>query len=531
MLSRLDPIPQMLQRVVFRKTLGACSSPFATFVSFCSKKSVSSAFIRGQFLSSRLSLCLAVLIAILFTSLAAALPVQAQETDAKLREQATAAMRKAADYYKNKVALHGGYVYYYSPDLKLRHGEGPATATQIWVQPPGTPTVGLAYLAAYKATGDKFYLDAAREAGESLIYGQLKSGGWQNCIDFDPKGRVNLYRNGKGGGQNNSTLDDNISQSAIQFMSKLDEALEFKDPKVHESATIALNALLKAQFANGAFPQVWTGPVPQVEVKKTSFPNYDYRTEGKVKDYWNMYTLNDGLAGTVSDTLLTAEAVYKDSRYRDALAKLGDFLILAQMPDPQPAWAQQYSRDMQPIWARRFEPAAITGGESQDVIETLMKIYRHTGDKKYLEPIPRALAHLKKSLLPDGRLARYYEMKTNKPLYMNRANGEYFLTFDDKDLPDHYGWKVDSRLDTITSEYKALAATGKSLQKEPTISELREQAKQIASSLDSEGRWISTYAGERLAGQPKFKTSDKYLNSDTFSTNLEALSAFLTAKK
>ena len=54
---------------------------------------------------------------------------RADEADARLREQALATMRKAADYYQNKVALHGGYVYYYSPDLKLRHGEGPATAT------------------------------------------------------------------------------------------------------------------------------------------------------------------------------------------------------------------------------------------------------------------------------------------------------------------------------------------------------------------------------------------------------------------
>src|SRR6185369_8666710 len=156
---------------------------------------------------------------IAFSSLLATLHSGAAADDAvkATRDEAIATMRKAAEYYRNKVALRGGYVYYYSPDLKLRHGEGVATATQIWVQPPGTPTVGLAYLAAYKATGDKFYLDAAREAGEALMYGQLKSGGWQNCIDFDPKGRVNLYRNGKGGGQNNSTLDDNISQSTIRF--------------------------------------------------------------------------------------------------------------------------------------------------------------------------------------------------------------------------------------------------------------------------------------------------------------------------
>ena len=31
-----------------------------------------------------------------------------------------------------------------------------------------------------------------------------------------------------------------------------------------------------------------------------------------------------------------------------------------QMPDPQPGWAQQYDYDMRPMWARKFEPAAIT---------------------------------------------------------------------------------------------------------------------------------------------------------------------------
>ena len=46
-------------------------------------------------------------------------------------------------------------------------------------------------------------------------------------------------------------------------------------------------------------------------------------------------------------------------------------------------------------------------GVSQTVLETLMLLYRRTGDRKYLEPIPVALAYLKKSVLPDGRLARY----------------------------------------------------------------------------------------------------------------------------
>jgi PelA/Pel-15E family pectate lyase len=449
------------------------------------------------------------------------------------RDAVLHAMKRAVTYFRTQVARHGGYVYYYSTDLTRRLGEGVAGPEEIWVQPPGTPSVGLGYLAAFDATRDEFYLDAARDAGEALIYGQLQSGGWTASIDFDPRGpRVGQYRGGKGRGRNNSTLDDGISQTAIRFLVRLDKALDFKDEKVHEAVQVALKALLAAQFTNGAFPQVWTGPVAKQPVMKASYPDYDWRMEGKIKNYWDMYTLNDGLAGTVTAALLDVHAVYQEPKYMEAVARLGDFLILAQMPDPQPAWAQQYSYEMHPIWARRFEPSAVTGGESQDVLETLMKIHRATGDKKYLEPIPRAIAYLKKSLLPDGRLARYYELKTNKPLYMSRRGDEYSLTYDDKDLPDHYGWKVGSRLEAIERKYAAVRESGVRSREgeapaEPPISV--EHVGKIIASLDDQGRWISTYAGERLTGQPKFKPAEKYISSAVFSQHLQSLGAYVAA--
>lgn len=67
-----------------------------------------------------------------------------------------------------------------------------------------------------------------------------------------------------------------------------------------------------------------------------------------------------------------------------------------------------------------------------------MRLYIRTGGRKYLAPIPRALAYLKASQLPDGLLARFYELKTNKPLYFTK---DYQLTHDDSDVPTHYGFK------------------------------------------------------------------------------------------
>ena len=103
------------------------------------------------------------------------------------REEAAATLRRAATYFHTRVAAHGGYVYFYAEDLGRRWGEGEATKDQVFVQPPGTPAVGDAFLKAHAATGEQLYLDAARAAGGAMVYGQLKSGGWSQAIDFDPK--------------------------------------------------------------------------------------------------------------------------------------------------------------------------------------------------------------------------------------------------------------------------------------------------------------------------------------------------------
>ena len=113
-----------------------------------------------------------------------------------LRDEAAVAVKKAATFYRERVATHGGYVYFYSLDLKQRWGEGVATPDQIWVQPPGTPTVGMAYLKAWKATGDEYYLDAARVAAEGLAYGQLRTGGWTNQVDFKGRRRGDRFAAG-----------------------------------------------------------------------------------------------------------------------------------------------------------------------------------------------------------------------------------------------------------------------------------------------------------------------------------------------
>lgn len=444
----------------------------------------------------------------LFLFLFPSIPAVANETDVKRREQAVVTMKRATEFYRTRVASHGGYVYYYSIDLSRRWGEGEATRDQIWVQPPGTPTVGLAYVAAYNATRDRYYLEAIEEVATALIYGQLKSGGWSNCIDFDPQGaRVAQYRNDKGGGKNNSSLDDGQTQTAVRFMIQADAAFEFKNAAIHEATIRALDALLAAQFPSGGFPQIWSGPVPKQPIVRANYPEHDYRTEGRVKNYWDMPTLNDNVCVHVAHALRDAYQIYNDARYLDALKELGDFLLLAQMPEPQPAWAQQYNHQMQPIWARRFEPPAIAGHESQSVVGLLIEIADLTEDEKYLKTLPAAIAYLRQSILPDGQIARYYELKTNRPLYTQREGDKYSLTFDDSDLPSHYSWKSKSQVDKLQKQFDNFGKPPK------TQKYTSQEVDQIIQDLDDQGRWITTASGGRLVGQTKLKTGEQFISS------------------
>jgi PelA/Pel-15E family pectate lyase len=518
------------------------------------------------------------------------------------RAQAELALRKAAEFYLQKVSTRGGYHYYYAEDLsygRSEHGEGP---TQIEVQREATPIVGLTYLRAYDATGDRFYLEGARAAAHALVLGQHCSGGWDYIIEFDPEKRKKYpYRADNNCGVANSgqyytTLDDNVTQGAVRLMMRVDRELKFEDKKIHEAVLFALDQLIKAQYPNGAWPQrfyQFSDPA-KFPVKKASYPESWSRT-WPGPDYRFLYTFNDNTISDLIDMFLEASRIYGDDRYRKAAEKGGSFILLAQMPDPQPAWAQQYDLDMHPAWARNFEPPSITGGESQGIIRVLLVLYAETGDKKYLESAQRALDYLKRSVLPptenpsearrrikpgDPVLARFYELKTNRPLYITKGTrvsvldrgatlvGGYQLSYSDESVITHYAVLISgAQLGEIETDYKRLLSADPATIRRPV--KLRglspwsyrdpplPDIKEIIARMDARGAWIeegnigkadrvvSVFAaremvvtiGDRVLPLKENETlqvfqgterpRERIIRSETFARNVEALCAFL----
>ena len=444
------------------------------------------------------------------------------------RDDAAAALRRATDFFRGNCAVEGGYVWRYSADLSKREGEQATSPTQVWTQPPSTSSVGLGYLQIHQLTGDERYLTAARETAECLIRGQLRSGGWDKLIDFDPEKRQKIaYRVDPPDGKvpplfDTTTLDDDKTQSGMVFLMRLDAATGRRDARLHAAAIYALDGLVAAQRVNGGWPQRFTGPSDpeQYPARAASFPETWSRTFPGA-DFTGHYTFNDGNIARAIDVLLEAAETYAEPRYRAAAEKAGDFIRAAQLPEPQPAWAQQYDEAMHPAWARRFEPPSITGGESQGIIMSLVRLSQATGDKRFLEPIPAALRWMRRSLLPDGCLARFYELRTNRPLYVTKA---YELTFDaDADLLAHYSLQVPVDLDRLQAAYEAARAATTPSQVTPPpparaawSEQLAAEARHVAAALDGRGAWVTD--GRLVTYGPDDQTR-RIIDTQTFVRN------------
>ncbi len=480
------------------------------------------------------TLVLSILIAVLVAA-------QAQAAEPS-QQQARVAMHKAVQFFRQQASAGGGYVYQLSADLSKREGEGKVGPTTAWIEPPATPAVGSAYLNAYRSCGDPVLLQAAKETADALIRGQLRSGGWDNSIEFDPDIRKKYaYRvdalTGKGL-RNTTTFDDDKSQSVMRFLMQLDRELRFQDERLHEAVEYALHAVVKSQYACGAWPQRYSEfpESDQATAKQASLPNSWSRTYPGAQ-YGAFYTLNDNTMSDLIVTMLDAWEIYGDQRYLRAAEKGGDFFLLAQLPQPQPGWAQQYDRDMHPAWARKFEPPAITGGESQGVMRTLMLLYRRTAGQiadadRFLEPLPRAIQYYRRSLLPDGRLARFYELGSNRPLYFTK---DYQITYSPDDMPTHYAFIVSSKLDAIEAEWSRVRKTAiDQLWSPPKVSRpkksksLANKVQQLIGELDARGAWVQS---GRLRYHGEDDPTDQVIRSDTFAKNLQVLAAWVATSE
>jgi PelA/Pel-15E family pectate lyase len=382
------------------------------------------------------------------------------------RTAVLATMQRATHFMLDKVAYKGGYVWSYLPDMSRRWGEMEAYPTMIWIQPPGTGTVGHLYLDAFHATGDAYYYKAAEQVADALVRAQLPSGGWGYMADFAGEDSIRRWYDtvGKNGWRleeflhyyGNSTFDDEGTSEASQFLLRM--YLEKKDAKYKAPLDRAIQLVLDSQYANGGWPQRYPAP------------RQPFAYKGK-PDYTGYITLNDSVADENIKFLIMVYQTLGDKRAYDAIIRGMNIFLVLQQPKPQAGWAMQYTPgELKPLGARSYEPDALTTHTTAQVIDKLMDFYTLTGDAKFLARIPEALDWLDAVKLPpeQQRPTRthptFIELGTNRPMYVHRrgsnvVNGEYYADYNPDKTIVHYGAFRKLDVAKLRERYAQLKAT------------------------------------------------------------------------
>jgi hypothetical protein len=437
---------------------------------------------------------------------ALALPVRAEGKPAIPASAQLAAVERMADYFATRLSTSGGYVYAYSDDLKIRRGEGgEAGPGVIWNQPPGTPGVGAAFLRLYELTADKRWLAAAGAAVDATIKGQLLSGGWYNYTETLPDARARwCYRVAvatpddcdaiENKLRNNATLDDNITQSNLGFLMWYDTVTKGQNPDVRPAVQYGIDRLLRSQYPNGAWPVFLDRVFPHrrfAAAWRARLP--DSWSREWVKTPNSALVLNDQLIGDMMRLLLAGNRYLEREDLAAAARRTGDFLLAAQLPAPQRGWAQTYNLDLEPIWGRKFEPPAVASHETAGAADALLLLYLTTGEPRYLAGAVEAADWLRASRLPSGQWARFYELGSNRPLYVTRDDK---LSYEDKSLHRGYGLVGEfgigatlDRVDRIAAGEKPHGIDSWDWVFEPTPYELGETAPALG-RVDAEGRLV-----------------------------------------
>ncbi|MGD8778464.1 MAG: pectate lyase [Ignavibacteria bacterium] len=416
-------------------------------------------------------------------------------------------LEKGIEFYRS-LAVNGGYAHYYSKDLQFIIGEEPMQDSSVEVQFPGTPAIGNTYLYAYHVTGNKKYLGYAVDAAYCLIDGMNKYNGWDHVINFKDINENAVI-----------SLDDDHTQGCIRFLIEVDKY--YDSEKLTDAVERSLNVLLNIQQYEGGWPHF-------------------YPHQGNFHDY---ATFNDGGINNCIRTLTKAYRYYKDPVYLQCIIKAGDYILKIKGKSPNDGWGMQYDKNNNPAWARTFEPPSLTPVVSLRNLNTLMNIYKLTGDKKYLEPIEAVLAWVKNSRLPNGSYPRFIDLHTGEPLYYDRGRKRVSSV---EELSDErrYNYAYEQRLDAMI---KQVEERYENLENESgETSELREyweerfniddedlkdEAARIISYQDDQGRWL--LSGERLRRLSRYENwlgdnlNDEFISGGVFIYNISLLCRFI----
>lgn len=281
----------------------------------------------------------------------------------------------------------------------------------------------------------------AKQLADVVISYQSPSGGWSKHLGFSrgPRKPGMQWTSQSEPGKPfhyPATFDNHSTTAEMGLLAGVWQATGREDCK--QAFVKGLEYVLAAQFPNGGWPQV-------------------YPLEG---GYHDDITLNDDAMTHVLE-LLHDISVYpkryaflddaKRKQVAEALAKGIDCVIRSQVvvDGKKTVWcAQTDPITLQAAAARKMEPAALSGMESARLLDFLMTLQEPSAE--LIACIEGGLTWFATSKIPDpsaakDRWARFYDLKTGKPIYPGR-DGVIYTSFEEMAAHNTVGYDYYSSI-------------------------------------------------------------------------------------
>ncbi len=228
-----------------------------------------------------------------------------------------------------------------------------------------------------------------------------------------------------------ATIDNTHTVREIRYL--LQAFKKTGNNKYLEAATKGIDYLLKAQYANGGWPQFYPD-------RKTYRHDITFNDNAMTNVMNLMFDISKGIENT--DVL--------NKKYQPlakaAFDKGVGIILKTQLTQngKKAVWCAQYDEvSLQPARARAYELPSLSGSESADIVRTLMRVEQPSAAVK--QSIADAIAWFDESkitgyktqritdslqprgvdviVVPDAKAvmwARFYDLDTNKPFFCDR---------------------------------------------------------------------------------------------------------------
>ena len=280
-----------------------------------------------------------------------------------------------------------------------------------------------------KRDAEWFRSDEARAIADSVLQYQSPQGGWPKNTDLarPPRSPGDVPPPGSGLA---NTIDNGGTTLPMRLLARMTQATG--DGRYRESFLWGVDYLLAAQYPNGGWPQFWP-------LRKGYYSHITYNDGAMMRV---MELLRDVAGGEAPYDFVDAE---RRQRAADAVALGVECILKTQIiQDGRPtAWCAQHDAvTLQPAWARAYEPPSLSGAESVGVVRFLMSIDEPPeeviasieGAVAWFRSVQMEGVRLQRVENDDGRRerklvadpnapplwARFYELETNRPLYLDR---------------------------------------------------------------------------------------------------------------